>query len=32
LNIGEFGGNFLLLHAGKALQLKFDDGLRLTIG
>ena len=31
LNIGQFVGDLLLLHAGEALQLEFDDGLRLPL-
>ena len=30
--IGEFLDDLLLLHAGEALQLEFDDGLRLAFG
>ena len=32
LDIGQFVGDLLLLHAGEALQLEFDDGLRLLLG
>ena len=30
LNLGQFVEDLLLLHAGQALQLQFDDGLRLS--
>src|SRR6185312_1377160 len=32
LNVGEFVNDFLLLHAGEALELQFDDGLGLALG
>ena len=32
LNIGQLGRDLLLLHAGQALQLQFDDGLGLLFG
>ena len=32
LDVGEFVEDLLLLHAGQALQLQFDDGLRLPLG
>ena len=32
LNIGQFVRDLLLLHAGQALQLQFDDGLGLLFG
>ena len=31
LDIGQFVGDLLLLHAGQALQLQFDNGLRLLL-
>ncbi len=31
LNIRQFVQNFLLLHAGQALQLQFDNRLRLPL-
>ena len=31
LNLGEFVEDLLLLHAGEALELQFDDGLRLPL-
>ena len=32
LDIGQLVGDLLLLHAGEALQLELDDGLRLPFG
>ena len=32
LDLGQFVGDLLLLHAGEALQLQLDDGLRLPLG
>ena len=32
LNIGQLVGDLLPLHAGQALQLQFDDCLRLLFG
>ena len=32
LDVGQFVQDLLLLHAGQALQLQFDDGLRLLLG
>ena len=31
LDFGQFVEDLLLLHAGQALQLQFDDGLRLAL-
>ena len=32
LDLGKFVDDFLLLHAGQALELQFDDGLGLALG
>src|SRR4029077_4280439 len=32
LDVGQFINDLLLLHAGEALELQFDDGLGLTLG
>jgi hypothetical protein len=32
LDLREFIENLLLLHAGEALELEFDDGLGLALG